>query len=91
VNLNITQKNGFHYHNLVFMLNQILEITHVSGGVHVVIFCLYIWETLAFFPRWESMENVKHGDGTGRSRYLGIRVLGKGTNEVQEEGMYRDW
>jgi len=28
------QKNGFHFHNLVFMLNLILYITHTSGRAH---------------------------------------------------------
>jgi len=31
----IEQKNGFHYHNLVFILNLIVLITHTSGRVQV--------------------------------------------------------
>jgi len=34
VYLDIAQKYGFYYHNLVFMLNLILSITHTCGRVH---------------------------------------------------------
>jgi len=40
----IAQKNGFHYHNLIFMLNLILQITYISGDLFLVDFVV-LWRT----------------------------------------------
>jgi len=34
--IDVTQRNSFNFHNLVFMLNQILQITHASEIAHWV-------------------------------------------------------